>query len=37
MAEAIETLDLKPVLEMLTRWERVALLTEDDPEAYSRC
>ena len=36
MAEAIETLDLNPVLEMLTRWERVALLTEHDPGGYQQ-
>ena len=36
MAEATETLDLKPVLDALTRWERVAFLTERDPEAYRR-
>ncbi|WP_285593952.1 DUF6247 family protein [Kineosporia sp. NBRC 101731] len=36
MAEATEALDLKPVLDMLTRWERVALLTERDPEGYQR-
>lgn len=36
MAEAIEALDLNPVLDMLTRWERVALLTEDDPEGYEQ-
>ena len=36
MAEAMETLDLKPVLDMLTRWERVALLTEHDPEGYQQ-
>ncbi len=36
MAEATETLDLQPVLDMLTRWERVALMTDDDPEGHRR-
>jgi hypothetical protein len=36
MAEATETLDLAPVLEMLRRWGRVARLTEHDPQAHRR-
>ena len=36
MAEATETLDLTSVLEMLRRWERVAQLTEHDPQAHRR-
>ena len=36
MAEATETLDLAPVLEMLGRWERVARLTRQDPQAHRR-
>ena len=36
MAEAIESLDLGPVLEMLRRWERVALLTQHNPQAHRR-
>ena len=34
MAEAAETLDLSPVLSMLTRWQRVVLSTRDDPDAH---
>jgi hypothetical protein len=34
MAEAAESLDLSPVLSMLTRWQRVALSTSDDPDAH---
>ena len=36
MVEAIDTLDLDPVLEMLRRWGRVARLTEHDPQAHRR-
>ncbi len=36
MADASETLDLTPVLEMLRRWDRVARLTEHDPQAHRR-
>ena len=36
MAEATETLDLTPVLEMLRRWERVARLTTHDLQAHRR-
>jgi Family of unknown function (DUF6247) len=36
MAEATESLDLTPVLEMLGRWGRVARLTEHDPQAHRR-
>jgi hypothetical protein len=36
MAEATETLNLTPVLEMLRRWERVARLTTHDPQAHRR-
>lgn len=35
MREAMETLDLTPVLEMLERWSRVARLSRD-PEAHRR-
>ena len=35
MREATETLDLTPVLEMLERWHRVALLSRD-PERHRR-
>jgi Family of unknown function (DUF6247) len=35
MREAMETLDLTPVLEMLERWGRVALLSRD-PERHRR-
>jgi hypothetical protein len=35
MADATETLDLKPVLEMLERWRRV-VLSSRDPEAHQR-
>ncbi len=31
MAEAMEALDLEPVLAMLARWERVALVSDHDP------
>ncbi|WP_285624329.1 DUF6247 family protein [Kineosporia sp. NBRC 101677] len=36
MAEATETLDLTPVLDMLTRWERVARMTDRDPDGHRR-
>jgi len=36
MTEAMETLNLRPVLDMLTRWERVALLTDHDPEGHQQ-
>jgi hypothetical protein len=36
LADAMETLDLNPVLDMLRRWERIARMTEHDPEAYRR-
>jgi hypothetical protein len=36
MAEATETLDLTTMLAMLRRWERVAQLTEHDPQAHRR-
>lgn len=36
MAEATETLNLQPVLDMLTRWERVARMTDHDPEGHRR-
>jgi len=36
MAEATETLDLTSVLAMLSCWERVARLTEHDPQAHRR-
>jgi hypothetical protein len=35
MGEAMETLELTPVLEMLERWNRVALLSRD-PERHRR-
>jgi len=35
MREAMESLDLTPVLEMLDRWGRVALLSRD-PERHRR-
>jgi hypothetical protein len=36
MSDAMETLDLNPVLEMLRRWELIARMTEHDPEAHRR-
>lgn len=39
MAEAMEALDLEPVLAvlaMLARWERVALLSDHDPGGYQQ-
>jgi hypothetical protein len=35
MAEAIENLDLNPVLDLLERWRRVARSSQD-PEAHRR-
>jgi uncharacterized protein DUF6247 len=34
MADAAESLDLSCVISMLTRWQRVAWSTQDDPEAH---
>jgi Family of unknown function (DUF6247) len=35
MADATETLDLRPVLEMLERWRRV-VVSSHDPQAHRR-